>query len=115
MAGSNREAVADETRRAIERWFAARGVPQLIEGYSSEQRIDARAIPLIGGWVAFATVVLWLLRPAIYLAGSSLGDLRVRGSADPSPAADLGATLLALAATGLLIGATLWIRRHPPF
>lgn len=115
MAGSSPETVADETRRAIERWFAARGVPQLIEGYSTEHRIDARAVPLIGGWIVVATVVIWLLRPAIYFAGRSLGDVRMRGSADPSPAADLGATLVALVATGLLIGTVLWIRRHPPF
>jgi hypothetical protein len=38
-------------RREIERWFARRGVPQLIEGYSSERAMDSRAAPLIALWV----------------------------------------------------------------
>jgi hypothetical protein len=34
-----------DRRRQIERWFAGRGVPQMVEGYSTEQRMDARAVP----------------------------------------------------------------------
>jgi hypothetical protein len=115
VAGSIREAVPDQTRRLIERWLAARGVPQLIEGYSSEQRIDARALPLIGVWIVVATVLIWLLRPEIYFAGRSLSDLRVVGWADRPFGANFGAMLLALVASGLAIGAFLWVRKRPPF
>lgn len=110
-----REAVPDHTRRSIERWLAARGVPQLIEGYGSEQRIDARAFPLISVWIVVATVLIWIVRPEIYFAGRSLSDLRVVGRADRPFGANVWATLLALVATGLVIGAFLWVRRHPPF
>jgi hypothetical protein len=41
--------------------------------------------------------------------------VRVVGPADGPLGANLWAMLLALVATGLLIGAFLWIRRHPPF
>ena len=68
VAGTFRDLQPDHTRRSIERWLAARGVPQLIEGYSSEQRIDARAFPLIGVWIVVATVLIWMVRPGIYFA-----------------------------------------------
>jgi hypothetical protein len=115
VAGPFREAVPDHTRRSIERWLAARGVPQLIAGYSSEQRIDARAFPLISVWIVVATVLIWIVRPEIYFAGRSLSDLRVVGRADRPFGANFWAMLLALVATGLVIGAFLWVRRHPPF
>jgi hypothetical protein len=104
-----------ETRRLIERWFAARGVPQFIEGYSSEQRIDARALPLIGAWIVAATVLLWIRRPEVYFAGRALSDLRLAAWVERSLATDTAAMLVALAATGLAIGAFLRVRRHPPF
>ena len=44
-------------RRLIERWFAGRGVPQLIQGYSTEQRMDARAVPFIGAWIVSGLLV----------------------------------------------------------
>lgn len=87
----------EETQRSIERWFADRGVPQLIKGYSSEQRIDARAVPLIGVWIVVGTVLIWIQYPG------------------RSSAANRGALLLALAVTAVVIGACLWIRKHPPF
>jgi len=40
-----------DRRRLIERWFAGRGVPRLIAGYRTEQRMDARAVPFIGAWI----------------------------------------------------------------
>ena len=46
-------------RRSTERWFVVRGVPQLIEGYSSEQRMDARAAPFIAGWIVLGTLFVW--------------------------------------------------------
>jgi hypothetical protein len=46
-------------RRTIERWFAARGVPQLIEGFSTEQRMDARALPFILVWLVAGTLLVW--------------------------------------------------------
>jgi hypothetical protein len=72
-------------------------VPQLIEGYSSEQRIDRRAIPLIGIWIVVGTVLIW-----IQLADRPL-------------ASNVGSMLLALALTGTVIGGFLWVRKHPPF
>jgi hypothetical protein len=52
-----------ELRQQIERWFARRGVPQLIEGYSSESAMDRRAAPLISLWLLIGTVRDWGTRP----------------------------------------------------
>jgi len=49
---------------AIERWFVARGVPQFIEGYGSEARLDARAAPYLAGWITLGTVLYWGVNPA---------------------------------------------------
>ena len=112
---SDQNDVSDETRRAIERWFAARGVPQFIAGYSSERHIDARAVPLIAVWLVVATALIWIVRPDVYFAGRSLGDLPVAVWAGRSPAADVWAMVVALVATVLVIGVVLRVRRHPPF
>jgi len=48
---------------AIERWFVARGVPQFIEGYGSEARLDARAAPYLAGWITLGTVLYWGVNP----------------------------------------------------
>ena len=72
-------------------------MPQLIEGYSSEQRIDRRAVPLIGIWIVVGTVWIWL-------------EL-----ADRPLASNVGSMLLALAVTCIVIGGFLWVRKHPPF
>jgi hypothetical protein len=62
-----------ELRQQIERWFARKGVPQLIEGYSSESAMDRRAAPLISLWLIGGTVLFWGTRPdwplAMNLAG----------------------------------------------
>jgi hypothetical protein len=55
--------VSPEMRLAIERWFVRRGVPQLIEGYSTEARMDARATPWIAAWLVLGTVLFWGTRP----------------------------------------------------
>ena len=60
-------------RRDIERWFARRGVPQLIEGYSSERAMDTRAAPLISLWLIAGTVKDWGTRPDWPLAWNILG------------------------------------------
>ena len=86
-----------ETRRAIERWFATRGVPQLIEGFSSEQRMDARAVPYIGVWLVVGTYLVWAHRP------------------NAEPLDNAVAMTLALVASLAAIGAFLWIRHHVPF
>ena len=52
-----------ELRLDIERWFARRGVPQLIEGFSSESAMDRRAAPLISLWLILGTVLWWGTRP----------------------------------------------------
>ena len=48
-----------EVRHEIERWFARKGVPQLIEGFSSESAMDKRAAPLISLWLIAGTVLWW--------------------------------------------------------
>jgi hypothetical protein len=53
----------DLTRAEVERWFRRRGVPQLIHGYGSEARIDARAAPLIAIWLLVGTVLFWGVNP----------------------------------------------------
>ncbi len=72
-------------------------MPQFIEGYSSEQRIDRRALPLIAIWIVVGTVWIW----------TQLSDGPL--------ASNIGSILLALGLTVTLIGGFLWIRKHPPF
>jgi hypothetical protein len=55
--------LAPELQLDIERWFARKGVPQLIEGFSSESAMDRRAAPLISLWLIIATVQDWGTRP----------------------------------------------------
>lgn len=62
-----------ELRRDIERWFARRGVPQLIEGYSSERAMDSRAAPLISLWLVVGTVKDWGTRPDWPVAWNVIG------------------------------------------
>lgn len=85
-----------DRRERIERWFAHRGVPQLIEGYTSEQRMDARALPLLTAWVALATAAS-ARRPS------------------GAPTDDVMGVIGALAGTGVTLVALLWLRRRPPF
>jgi hypothetical protein len=86
-----------DRRRQIERWFAARGVPQLIEGFSTEQRMDARALPFILVWLVAGTLLVWGRRAEADVAEQVVVGL-----------AALGATLAA-------IGGVLLLRRHLPF
>jgi hypothetical protein len=51
--------VAPGVRHEIERWFARKGVPQLIEGFSSESAMDKRAAPLISLWLIAGAVLWW--------------------------------------------------------
>ena len=60
--------VPSDARRDIERWFVRRGVPQFIEGYSTEQSMDARATPFIAVWIAIWTGIWWAGRFEIPLA-----------------------------------------------
>ena len=62
-----------ELRRDIERWFARRGVPQLIEGYSSERAMDSRAAPLISLWLVVGTIKDWGTRPDWPMAWNFIG------------------------------------------
>ena len=86
-----------ERRAEIERWFAARGVPQLIEGYTTEQRMDARAVPYIAGWIVVGTVLLWGRRPSLALTENALGMAFV------------------IAASFVVLAVYLWTRGRPPF
>ena len=84
-------------RGEIERWFAARGVPQLIKGYTTEQQMDARSVPYIAGWIVAGTVLLWGRRPELSLVENALGMAFV-----------IGASFIVLAVY-------LWYRGRPPF
>ena len=57
----------------IERWFVRRGVPQLIEGYSTEARMDARATPWIAAWLVIGTILFWGTRPDWPIAANVAG------------------------------------------
>lgn len=86
-----------DRRRQIERWFAGRGVPQLVAGYSTEQRMDARAVPFIVAWIVLGTALIWGQLPGV----SALENvIRVAVS---------------VAASLLVLGIYLWLRRRPPF
>ncbi len=61
-------AMPSDARRDMERWFVRRGVPQFIEGYSTEQSMDARATPFIAVWIAIWTGIWWAGRSEIPLA-----------------------------------------------
>jgi hypothetical protein len=50
-------------RHAIEGWFVSRGVPQFIANYGTEQSMDARAAPLITGWLVLWSALFWFSRP----------------------------------------------------
>lgn len=78
MARRNRRRVdcvrmTPDLQRQIERWFIGRGVPQLVEGYASERRMDARAVPLIVGWLVAGTILDWGTRPEWSLGLNALG------------------------------------------
>ena len=61
--GGTSQPLSAERRREIEKWFVRRGVPQFIDGYGTEQSMDARAAPLITLWVVIWTALFWLGRP----------------------------------------------------
>ena len=66
------------TRERIERWFVERGVPQFIDGYSSEQSMDARAAPLIAGWLVIGTLLGWGIRserPSVWYTATVVATL----------------------------------------
>jgi hypothetical protein len=88
---------AMDRRRLIERWFAGRGVPQLVAGYSSEQRMDARAVPFIAAWIVLGTLLIWARRPGASATENAIG------------------VALALVGSTVVLGLLLWVRRHPPF
>lgn len=50
-------------RDEIERWFSQRGVPQLIDDYTTERRIDARAGPFVLTWLVGGSILWWGTRP----------------------------------------------------
>ncbi len=65
--------LSSELRHEIERWFVRRGVPQLIEGYSSEPAMDSRAAPWISIWLLLGTIKDWGTRPDWPLAMNAFG------------------------------------------
>ena len=84
---------ADRLAR-VEAWFVRRGVPQLVEGYSTESRVDARAAPWLVVWVVVGTVLWWGVRP---------------GASVPANLGGIAATLAGVAA-GLTV--LRWMRRR---
>ncbi|HYI66096.1 MAG TPA: hypothetical protein VEW95_04160 [Candidatus Limnocylindrales bacterium] len=74
----NAEPLSPNLQAEIEQWFVRRGVPQLIDGYTTEQRMDARAAPYVVAWIAAGTILWWGVRPdwsAIANAAGVLGTL----------------------------------------
>jgi hypothetical protein len=67
-------------RADIERWFVRRGVPQLIEDYTSEARLDARAGPLIAAWIVAGATLWWGTRADGTPEANALGILAVVAS-----------------------------------
>lgn len=67
------ESIDPAVLRQLERWFVSKGVPQFIEGYSSEQRMDARAAPLIAAWIVVWTVLLWASHGGLQLGIIAVG------------------------------------------
>lgn len=113
-------------RTDVERWFLRRGVPQLIEGYSSEPRMDSRAAPLIVAWLAIGSFLFWATSPSWHPVLNALAaianlswvlaafagirwlrgrPLRARGETfDPVDIALLG--FLPTVATGIIAGSS---------
>ena len=73
MSKASSVSMSPALRADIEGWFARRGVPQLIEGYSSEPAMDARATPLLAGWLILGTVRDWGTNPDWTAAANALG------------------------------------------
>jgi hypothetical protein len=46
-------------RREIESWFSRRGVPQLIQDYTTERQMDLRAAPYLLVWIVLGIVLWW--------------------------------------------------------
>jgi hypothetical protein len=70
--------LSNQLRRDIERWFVRRGVPQFIEGYTTEQSLDTRAAPYIGGWISLWLLGYWLNHPGItapWNLGAAIGSI----------------------------------------
>ena len=76
-------------RAGIEAWFVRRGVPQLIDDYTTERRMDTRARPFILVWLVGGSLVWWgtgadapvwlnLLGGALVLLGMTLGVAGLR-------------------------------------
>lgn len=76
----------------IEAWFARMGVPQLIDDFTTERRMDARARVLVLIWIVGGSLLWWGNRPESSLGWKLLG----------------GAAVVASVATGL--AAVRWLR-----
>lgn len=84
----------DPRLAAVEAWFLRRGVPQLIEGYTSERHVDVRARPWLLVWIVSGTVLWWGVPPAAPVAVGLVG---------------IAATLLTLGAS---VAVARWSRRR---
>ena len=73
-AASRADAIRD-----VERWFVRRGVPQLIEGYTSEPAMDARAAPFIAAWLVIGTILHWGTRSDWLLHQNAIGIVATLG------------------------------------
>lgn len=97
LARRRRASLPDDPRLRVERWLSQRGVPQIISGYSTEQQIDRRSLPLILVWVAIGVVVLWV------------------GRSDGLTPGVVAGILATLVLTSLVLLAYARLRRHFPF
>jgi len=77
MRGS---ASTSNLRGQIETWFLRRGVPQLIDDYTSERRMDARAGPFVLVWLVGGSFLWWGTRPDWPLSLNLLGGVLLLAS-----------------------------------
>lgn len=64
----------------IEAWFARMGVPQLIDDFTTERRMDARARFLVVVWIVGGSLLWWGHRPEASLGANLLGAAAVVAS-----------------------------------
>ena len=75
LTGPGESTLAAPLRAEIEGWFVRRGVPQLIEDYTAERRMDARAGPFLVAWLVVGSVLWWGTRPNSSLLANTAGVL----------------------------------------
>ena len=61
--GTRDPGVPPGLRSDVEAWFVRRGVPQLVDDYTSERSMDARARPFVVVWLVGGSFLWWGTKP----------------------------------------------------